>query len=188
MGLHTTLSILVFFFMFLTLSSSDNHQRNNKHYKPCKHLLFFFHSIRYNGNNAANATSTIVAAPQWGNLTKLADQNHFGDVVVFDNPITLDNNLHSLPIGRAQGLYLYDNKKILTAWFAFSFILNTTDYHGNFHVIGVDSGTMKIRDLSIVGGTGDFFMHRGIASITTDAVEDEVYFRLRVDIKFYECW
>ncbi|XP_024995416.1 disease resistance response protein 206-like [Cynara cardunculus var. scolymus] len=188
MGAHTTSTILVLFFMFLTLSSSDNHEGNSKYYKPCKRLVLYFHDILYNGKNAANATSAIVGAPQWGNRTNLANQNHFGDVVVFDDPITLDNNLHSPPVGRAQGLYLYDTKKAFTAWFAFSFILNTTDYHGNFHLIGVDATSMKIRDISIIGGTGDFFMHRGIASITADAVEGEVYFRLRVDIKFYECW
>ncbi|XP_019053808.1 PREDICTED: disease resistance response protein 206 [Nelumbo nucifera] len=44
------------------------------------------------------------------------------------------------------------------------------------------------RDISVVGGTGDFFMARGIATIMTDAFEGEVYFRLRVDIKLYECW
>ncbi|TKY60689.1 Plant disease resistance response protein [Spatholobus suberectus] len=46
----------------------------------------------------------------------------------------------------------------------------------------------RLEIVSVTGGTGDFFMHRGIATIMTDAFEGEVYFRLRVDIKFYECW
>ncbi|KAK9276111.1 hypothetical protein L1049_005642 [Liquidambar formosana] len=46
----------------------------------------------------------------------------------------------------------------------------------------------KTRDISVIGGTGDFFMARGIATLMTDAFEGEVYFRLRVDIKLYECW
>ena len=41
---------------------------------------------------------------------------HFGDVIVFDDPITLDNNLHTPPVGRAQGMYLYDRKDYFTAW------------------------------------------------------------------------
>jgi len=59
------------------------------------------------------------AAPQGANLTKLAPQSHFGNIVVFDDPITLDNNLHSKPIGRAQGFYIYDTKNAYTSWFRF---------------------------------------------------------------------
>jgi hypothetical protein len=46
----------------------------------------------------------------------------------------------------------------------------------------------KTRDVSVIGGTGDFIMARGIATLMTDAFEGEVYFRLRVDIQLYECW
>ncbi|XP_021820525.1 disease resistance response protein 206-like [Prunus avium] len=179
-------SVLLFFFMFLALSSAF--PRNKNKYKPCKHLVLFFHDILYNGKNAANATSAIVAAPEGANLTILAPQNHFGNIVVFDDPITLDNNLHSKPVGRAQGMYIYDTKNTFTSWLAFSFALNSTDYQGSINFIGFDPILIKTRDISVVGGTGDFFMHRGIATINTDAFEGEVYFRLKVDIKFYECW
>ncbi|KAJ8621682.1 hypothetical protein MRB53_030211 [Persea americana] len=155
---------------------------------PCKNLVLYFHDILYNGKNAANATSAIVGAPSWGNRTILAGQNHFGDMVVFDDPITLDNNLHSNPVGRAQGFYLYDKKEIFTAWVGFSFALNTTDNKGTINFAGADPLMNKTRDISVVGGTGDFFMTRGIATLMTDAFEGEVYFRLRVDIKLYECY
>ncbi|XP_008238999.1 PREDICTED: disease resistance response protein 206-like [Prunus mume] len=179
-------SVLLFFFMFLALSSAF--PRNKNKYKPCKHLVLFFHDIIYNGKNAANATSAIVAAPQGANLTILAPQFHFGNIAVFDDPITLDNNLHSKPVGRAQGMYIYDTKNTFTSWLGFSFALNSTDYQGSINFIGADPILIKTRDISVVGGTGDFFMHRGIATINTDAYEGEVYFRLKVDIKFYECW
>ncbi|KAJ6426515.1 hypothetical protein OIU84_022168 [Salix udensis] len=117
--------ILVCFFMFLAASSAVPGKK--KQYKPCRELVLYFHDIIYNGKNAANATSAIVAAPEGANLTILAGQFHFGNIAVFDDPITLDNNLHSPPVG-------------------------------------------------------------GVATISTDAFEGEVYFRLRVDIKFYECW
>lgn len=174
--------------MFLTVASSHNHKGIRKQYKPCKNLVLFFHDVVYNGKNADNATAVIVGAPQWGNLTILANQFHFGNVVVFDDPITLDNNFHSTPIGRAQGQYMYDTKNTFTAWLGFSFVLNSTDYQGSINFIGADPIMIKARDISVVGGTGDFFMHRGVATIMTDAYEGEVYFRLRVDIKFYECW
>ncbi|KAI3727688.1 hypothetical protein L6452_16306 [Arctium lappa] len=188
MDAQITSKILVLLFMFLTVSSSHNHEGNNKHYKPCKRLVLFFHDIVYDGTNAANATSAIVGAPQWGNLTILANQSHFGNVVVFDDPVTLDNNLHSPPVGRAQGQYVYDTKNVFTAWLAFCFVLNSTDYQGSINFVGYDPLMVKARDISVVGGTGDFFMHRGIATVMTDAFEGNVYFRLRVDIKFYDCW
>ncbi|KAJ0105864.1 hypothetical protein Patl1_17606 [Pistacia atlantica] len=177
--------IAVFFLvMFLAASNA----RKIKQYKPCKELVLYFHDVIYNGNNKDNATSAIVAAPQEANLTILAGHFHFGNIAVFDDPITLDNNFYSKPVGRAQGMYMYDSKKTFTAWLGFSFLLNSTHHQGSINFIGADPIMVKTRDISVVSGTGDFFMHRGIATIMTDAYESEVYFRLRVDIKFYECW
>ncbi|XP_027343610.1 disease resistance response protein 206-like [Abrus precatorius] len=177
-----------FFVFFLLLALCSALPGKRKQYTPCKHLVLYFHDIIYNGNNAANATSAIVAAPEGANLTKLASQFHFGNIAVFDDPITLDNNLHSKPVGRAQGFYIYDTKNTYTSWLGFTFVLNSTQHQGTISFAGADPIMQKTRDISVTGGTGEFFMHRGIATIMTDAFEGEVYFRLRVDIKFYECW
>ncbi|CAI0408553.1 unnamed protein product [Linum tenue] len=183
------LSFLLLFISFLSHSqaSHGNHIRKPRP-KPCKEMVFYFHDIIYNGRNMKNATSAIVGAPAWGNMTILSGMNHFGDVVVFDDPITLDNNLHSPAVGRAQGIYLYDKKEIFTSWLAFSFVFNSTEHVGTLTFAGADPLMNKTRDVSVVGGTGDFFMARGVATLMTDAFEGEVYFRLRVDIKLYECW
>lgn len=188
MASSSKVHLISFFFLLLILGSSAKPLKKISISKPCKQLVLFFHDIIYNGTNAKNATSAIVAAPQWGNLTILAIQRHFGDIVIFDDPITLDNNLHSPPVGRAQGFYLYDTKDEFTAWLGFSFVLNSTDYEGTINFIGADQMEHKTRDMSVVGGTGDFFMARGIATISTDAVEGNVYFRLKVDVKLYECY
>lgn len=162
--------------------------RNPRLMQPCKTLTVYFHDIIYNGENAANATSAIVGAPAWANRTKLAGLMHFGDVVVFDDPITIDNNLHSPPIGRAQGMYLYDKKEVFTAWLAFSFVFNSTEHQGSINFVGADPLMNKTREISVVGGTGDFFMTRGIATLMTDAFEGEIYFRLQVNVSLYECY
>ncbi|KAK1324615.1 hypothetical protein QJS10_CPA01g02221 [Acorus calamus] len=175
--------LLLLFLLLITTSSA-----RRRPLKPCKNLVLYFHDIIYNGLNAANATAAIVASPAWANRTILAGQKHFGDVVVFDDPITLDNNLHSPPVGRAQGMYLYDKKEIYTAWLGFSFVLNSTDYKGTISFIGADPLMNKTRDVSVVGGTGDFFMTRGVATLMTDAFEGDVYFRLRADVKLFECY
>ncbi|CAA3020909.1 disease resistance response protein 206-like [Olea europaea var. sylvestris] len=158
------------------------------HPQPCKRMVFYFHDILYNGHNSKNATAAIVGSPAWGNRTILTGKNHFGNMVVFDDPITLDNNLHSTPVGRAQGFYFYDKKDIFTAWLGFSFVFNSTEHKGSINFAGADPLMNKTRDVSVIGGTGDFFMTRGIATLRTDAFEGEVYFRLCVDIKLYECW
>lgn len=181
------LTFLVCFLMFLAVSSAYP-MKSRRNYQPCKHLVFYFHDVIYNGQNKQNATSAIVGAPDGANLTILANEFHFGNVVVFDDPITLDNNFHSKPVGRAQGMYIYDTKNTFTSWLGFSFVFNSTDYKGTINFIGADPIMVKSRDISVVGGTGDFFMARGIATIMTDAFEGEVYFRLKVDIKLYECW
>lgn len=178
----------LFVFLLLISCSSASHGKRIRYRRPCKRLVFYFHDVLYNGKNAKNATAAIVGAPSWGNRTILAGQSHFGDVVVFDDPITLDNNFHSTYVGRAQGFYLYDKKDIFTSWFGFSFVFNSTDYKGSINFAGADPIMNKTRDISVIGGTGDFFMARGIATLMTDAFEGAVYFRLRVDIKLYECW
>ncbi|GAB4834498.1 hypothetical protein Ancab_032755 [Ancistrocladus abbreviatus] len=150
-----------------------------------KRLVFYYHDILYNGDNFTNPTSTIVAAPQWGNLTKLADFSRYGDVVVFNDPITLDNRLNSKPVGWAQGLYLYDKKETFMAWWAFTISFNSTDLKGTLTFMGADPLLDRTKDLSVVGGTGDLFMSRGVATIRTDAIEAEVYFGLRFDVKLY---
>ncbi|CAI9771784.1 unnamed protein product [Fraxinus pennsylvanica] len=156
--------------------------------RPCKELVFYFHDVLYLGYNYKNATAVIVGSPNWGNKTAMAKPFNFGDLVVFDDPITLDNNLHSPPVGRAQGMYLYDQWSTYGAWLGFSFLFNSTDYVGTLNFAGADPLMNKTRDISVIGGTGDFFMARGVATVSTDAFEGDVYFRLRVDIRLYECW
>ncbi|KAL1805992.1 hypothetical protein ACET3Z_029060 [Daucus carota] len=59
---------------------------------------------------------------------------------------------------------------------------------GTINMMGADMMDSETRDLSVVGGTGDFFMTRGIATFTTDTFQGAAYFRLKMDIKLYECY
>lgn len=176
------------FFCLLFTATGFPYSKDVRQVRPCKQLVFYFHDILYKGENRGNATSAIVGAPAWGNRTAMASPFNFGDLVVFDDPITLDNNLHSTPVGRAQGMYFYDMQNTYGAWLAFSFVFNSTEHKGSINFAGADPLMNKTRDISVIGGTGDFFMTRGIATLMTDAYEGDVYFRLRVDIKLYECW
>ncbi|VFQ68001.1 unnamed protein product [Cuscuta campestris] len=190
-----SLFLMIFLFHGLHSISSASHHHQHKHrvltkkaITPCKTLNFYLHDILYDGHNSHNATSAIVAAPAWANRTVLGAQDCFGDVIVFNDPITLDNNLHSKPVGWAQGFYLYDRKDVFTAWFAFTCSFNTTKHRGTINFAGADPLMNKTRDISVIGGTGDFFMARGVATFITDAFEGVSYFRVHIIVNLYECW
>ncbi|XP_057969308.1 disease resistance response protein 206-like [Malania oleifera] len=187
-NINTTLALFFIFLSLCSVSSQGKFLGEKQQREPCNNLTFYIHDILYNGSNAGNATSAIVAAPEGGNLTTLAKQNHFGNIVVFNDPLTKNNDLRAEPVGMAQGFYLYDNKDTFTAWYGFTIVLNSTEHRGTLQLMGADPILVKSRDLSVVGGTGDFFMTRGIATLITDSFEGEVYFRLQIDIKLYECW
>jgi len=184
------LCFLLFVVSTVLLQTTDGRSWKKRPLRqPCRNLVLYFHDVLYNGKNAGNATSTLVGAPQGANLTLLSGKdNQFGDLAVFDDPITLDNNFHSPPVGRAQGFYLYDMKNTFSAWLGFTFVLNSTDHKGTITFGGADPILTKYRDISVVGGTGDFLMTRGIATVNTDSYEGDVYFRLRVNITLYECY
>lgn len=59
-------------------------------------------------------------------------------------------------------------------------MFNSTEHKGSIDFVGADPLMNKTRDISVIGGTGDFFMTRGIATLMADAFQGEFYFRLRV--------
>ncbi|GLJ44949.1 hypothetical protein SUGI_0946150 [Cryptomeria japonica] len=175
---------LLLLFVFLGLMHSTECKKK-KNLEPCMNLKYYYHDILYNGSNVQNATSVLIAKPPATANFSL----QFGYMVVFDDPITLDSNLHSPQVGRAQGVYFYNGKNILGAWFGFTIVLNSTDYKGSLTMAGADYPIVdKHRYFSVVGGTGDFLMSRGICTVTTDEVEGLAYFRLVMNITLYECY
>lgn len=176
--------ILFLLLLLATLSPSFNTSASAKTIKrtePCNRFVLYYHDIIFGGNNTrANATSAAV--------TKGSGPVEFGRVVVFDDPMTVGESLDSGTVARAQGMYFYDMKAIPNAWFSFSLVFNSTQRKGTLNIIGDDIITAKMRDLSVVGGTGDFFMARGMVTLTTESLEGLTYFRLKMDVKLYECY
>ncbi|EAZ40848.1 dirigent protein 5 [Oryza sativa Japonica Group] len=164
--------------------------------EPCKKMTLYFHDILYDySNSTANSTSAAAAKPTALATAVSPNGTFFGEVVVFDDPMTEGtralpppSSLRETAAARAQGVYLYDSKEVYDAWFAFSVVFNSTGRRGTLNLMGADLMSEKTRDISVVGGTGDFFMSRGVATLRTDAVEGLVYFRLQMDIKLYECY
>ncbi|XP_050228870.1 dirigent protein 5-like [Mercurialis annua] len=174
---------LCFLLLIFLITSQfvQSHKKSLKHQKPCERFILYYHDILFDGKDVANSTSARIT-----NATKLGD-HVFGMMIVFDDPVTKDENLLSPPIGRAQGFYFYDKKSDYNAWMSFTLVFNSTEHQGTLNIMGADFMNEKTRDLPVVGGTGDFFMTRGIATIQTQASEGVKYFRLKMDVKLYEC-
>ncbi|KAF7014584.1 hypothetical protein CFC21_028566 [Triticum aestivum] len=188
--------VLVMFLLGLGLAgaTADSRRRHisSSPDEPCKKMTLYLHDILYNGvNNSANATAAPATKPTDLSTTHWSNGTFFGMLVVFDDPVTEGT---ALPIGqeepaaRAQGFYFYDKKESYSGWFSFSLVFNSKACRGTLNLMGADPMDAETRDFSVVGGTGDFFMARGVATIHTDATEGYFYFRLKMDIKLYECY
>ncbi|KAK7358555.1 hypothetical protein VNO77_00488 [Canavalia gladiata] len=151
--------------------------------KPCNRLVLYYHDILYNGTDVGNATSAKAT-----NASKFGNNNSFGLMVIFDDPVTKDQHLLSPAVAKAQGFYFYDKKDSYNAWFAYTLVFNSSEHKGTLNIMGADLMGEKTRDLSVVGGTGDFFMTRGIVTFETEEVQGIKYFRLKMDVKLYECY
>ncbi|KAI3505269.1 hypothetical protein L1887_27299 [Cichorium endivia] len=177
---YTFCIILSFMLLHFSFILVDSKKLNEK--KPCKRFVLYYHDTLFNGTNNANATSAAAV-----NATRLGNF-YLGKLVVFDDPMTTDNHLLSPPVARAQGFYFYDMKTTYNAWFSYTLIFNSSEHKGTINIMGADMMDEKTRDLSVVGGTGDFFMTRGICTFRTDIQQGIAYFRVQMDIKLYECY
>ncbi|XP_056861757.1 dirigent protein 6-like [Raphanus sativus] len=176
-------TLLSFFLFVLLLSDTVSSVRKSINLKtPCKQFLLHLHNVAYDSDNTANATSATVINPLG------LGSFDFGKFVIFDNPVTMDENCLSKPVARAQGFFFYNKKTTYNTWMAFSLVFNSTQHKGTMAIMDANPMVEPTRDLSIVGGTGDFIMTRGIVTLTTDLIQGNKYFRLKLDIKLYECY
>ncbi|KAJ4711974.1 Dirigent protein [Melia azedarach] len=95
-------------------------------------------------DNPANATyAKVTDAPGLG-------EHEFGMLLVFDDPMTRDQNLRSPAAAGAQGFYFYDTKSSYNAWFAYTLVFNSGDFKGTLNIMGADMMAEKTQDLSVV--------------------------------------
>eukprot|EP01018_Ginkgo_biloba_P037752 Gb_23176 [translate_table: standard] len=63
---------------------------------------------------------------------------------------------------------------------------DTPHYNGTLTFIGTDCITLKKRDIYVIDDTNDFTLARGIATLQSDVVEENLtYFRLLFFIKLF---
>ena len=194
-GLTTSSTIVLVVFLLGTAgAAADGRKRivSSSADEPCTKMTLYLHDILYNGvNNTANATSAASTKPTALSTTHWKNGTYFGTLVTFDDPMTAGKALPVAgedPVARAQGFYLYDKQEWYNSWFGFSIVFNSMTHKVTLNLLSADLMDQKTRELSMVGGTGDFLMTRGITTLQVDATEGTTYFRLKMDIKLYECY
>ncbi|XP_044509449.1 dirigent protein 22-like [Mangifera indica] len=128
------------------------------------HLHFYFHDIV----SGKNPTAVRIAEAAMTNKSATL----FGAVVMMDDPLTMQPELNSQPVGRAQGIYSSASQSET----AFLMVLNFAFTHGKYNgstlsVLGRNTVFNAVRELPIVGGSGLFRFASGYAKARTHTFE-----------------
>ncbi|GMP37582.1 hypothetical protein CsSME_00009192 [Camellia sinensis var. sinensis] len=124
-------------------------------------LHFYFHDIE-SGNNI---TSIQVARAPNNNSTSAAA---FGGINVFDNAMTVGPNITSKQLGRAQGLFAASSLGPQSLLITMNLFFTQGEFNGStLAIVGRDPILDQYREMSVVGGSGEFRLARGIATAQT---------------------
>ncbi|XVF00917.1 hypothetical protein REPUB_Repub04eG0043300 [Reevesia pubescens] len=132
--------------------------------KRVTHLHFFLHDIL----SGQNPSVVMVARP---NMTTALNETlfPFGSVFVTDDQLTVGPNLTSdQVIGNAQGIYVSASQEALSYVMYWEFAFTQGEFNGSsFSVFSRYPISLPVRELAVVGGTGQFRLAEGFAQVTT---------------------
>ncbi|CAM6102122.1 unnamed protein product [Calypogeia fissa] len=135
-------------------------------------INFFLHDRLL---TATNPSAFIIRPPLAGVSDPIDPSlSIFGTAAVFDDSMTVSPDENSMEIGRGRGFYLFDQNSPGSASRALEFSW-TAEFNqasgytpgSTLTFKGFDRITDPVREIAIVGGTGDFRLARGWAVITT---------------------
>ncbi|EFJ10201.1 hypothetical protein SELMODRAFT_184063 [Selaginella moellendorffii] len=107
----------------------------------------------------------------------------FGTVSVIDDPLTQGADASSPAIGRGQGTWIVASMDGRSLLLTFSAVFQTGDFKGStlsFH--GSDDTSEAVREIAVIGGTGQFRNARGYATIKTASASGGSVI-LEIDVK-----
>ncbi|KVI00845.1 dirigent protein 22-like [Cynara cardunculus var. scolymus] len=144
-----------------------------KRMEKTTHLRFFFHDVH---SGKTPSAIKIAGTP---------DSGLFGDTYMMDNMLTEGQEAASRVVGKAQGLYAFAARKEPALLMVVNFEFTQGDYNGSsISVLGRNPVMVDVREMPIVGGSGQFRYANGYVLVhtvwfdpkTTDAiVEYNVY-------------
>ncbi|XP_031267480.1 dirigent protein 22-like [Pistacia vera] len=124
------------------------------------HLHFYFHDIV----GGKNPTAVRVAQAAMTNKSPTL----FGVLVMMDDPLTMQPEPSSTPVGRAQGIYSSASQSETALLMVMNFAFTHGKYNGStLSVLGRNAVFNTVRELPIVGGTGLFRFASGYAQAKT---------------------
>ncbi|KAM1335368.1 hypothetical protein PS2_039506 [Malus domestica] len=120
------------------------------------HLHFFFHDIL----GGKNPTSVRIIGPPNGTAAG------FGSTMMIDNALTEEQDRASKLVGRAQGFYSVASQQ--ADEFALLMVMNFVFVEGKYKgssisILGRNPVLNDVREMPVVGGTGQFRSARGYA-------------------------
>ncbi|RLN40403.1 dirigent protein 21-like [Panicum miliaceum] len=130
------------------------------------HLHFYMHDVT--GGPSPTAVR-VVNGPR----------GSFGNTVVIDDELTEGTSQSSATVGRAQGYYMVASMANLELMVNMNVVLTSGPYAGSsLTVVGRDDVSTPVRELSVVGGTGQFRMARGYVlwkTVTPEILDLEIF-------------
>jgi hypothetical protein len=133
------------------------------------HIHFFLHDI------VTGPKPTVVISSESPLNGKSKSPLPFGAIVVLEDPLTVGPELKSNQIGKAQGFYLtvsQDAVLELELVMGMTFAFTEGIYNGStLSVLGRNTIGAPIREMPIIGGTGEFRFARGFLQAKTHSVD-----------------
>jgi hypothetical protein len=133
------------------------------------HIPLFLHDI------VTGPKPTVVISSESPLNGKSKSPLPFGSIVVLEDPLTVGPELKSNQIGKAQGFYLtvsQDAVLELELVMGMTFAFTEGKYNGStLSVLGRNTISAPIREMPIIGGTGEFRFARGFIQAKTHSVD-----------------
>ncbi|KZV53340.1 dirigent protein 22-like [Dorcoceras hygrometricum] len=98
----------------------------------------------------------------------IGSPTNFGLVAVIDDPVTVGPEPGSKIIGRAEGIIALASLEETSLHMTFTIVFTDGEYNSStLSFVGRNAYLTKLRQISIVGGTGAFALARGVTFIDT---------------------
>ncbi|KAG9136324.1 hypothetical protein Leryth_003890 [Lithospermum erythrorhizon] len=123
------------------------------------HFKLYWHDVV----SGPSPTSIMVVKPPSNS------SSGFGLINMIDNPLTMGPELSSEVVGRAQGIYASASQKDIGLLMVMNFAFTKGKYNGStISILGRNSVFDKVREMTVIGGSGVLRFARGYAQATTN--------------------
>lgn len=159
------LSLLLFLAIIVSSSLAD--------YQLLKetNMTLYFQDFS-GGPNATVAIVTGIPGKVWSFFS-------FGTIFVTDDKLTAGPERNSPEVGRGQGIYVTSSLDGANTHVLFSIVFTNKEYNGStLEIQGRSIQLASVRESSVVGGTGNFRLAKGIATFETIYYDATIFYSI----------